>query len=210
MSRRLGATKPAPRWPSRRSAIQLRIHLEAKAYAGATTLGQLDDSSFVSKLIPTAVAGGTFVHCTLERRRRPTCGLERSGTVWCWGEDPAQPGIRLTFRNEPIAIPSDRPMRRSPSDEIAARSTRRRRVLLGRERARSAWRWRHAAARVPTRVSGDTRFTSISAGFWSTCGLTTDRTDPMLGRQHVRRARNRRAACPQRQSRCVETRRYDS
>ena len=38
------------------------------------------------------------------RRTRPSCAFDRHGTAWCWGDDPTQPGVPLSYRTVPVAV----------------------------------------------------------------------------------------------------------
>jgi alpha-tubulin suppressor-like RCC1 family protein len=159
------------------SQFSCALTLDAKPYCwGDNLLGQLGDSSFASKLVPTRVAlsvDRTFI--AISGGVSTACALEKTGVVWCWGDDPTQPGVRLSLRNQPVAIQVGRPF-----VSIAAG----RKSACGLDSDGVAYCWGEngrgqlgvgdtlprAAA---TRVAGDVKFTAMSAGFWSTCGLST-------------------------------------
>ena len=102
--------KPAAPAVTLGSLFSCALTLDAKPYCWGDNLsGQLGDSSFASRLVPGAVAGGhSFI--AISSSVSTACALEQNGAVWCWGDDPTQPGVRLSLRNLPIAIPLPRPM----------------------------------------------------------------------------------------------------
>ena len=167
--------KPAAPAVALGSLFSCALTLDAKPYCWGDNLsGQLGDSSFASRLAPGAVAGGhSFI--AISSSVSTTCALEQNGAVWCWGDDPTQPGVRVSFRNLPIAIPLPRPL---VTIGVGRKSA------CGLDTGGTAYCWGengrgqlgvgdtlpHAN---PTRVLGDTKFTTISAGFWSTCALST-------------------------------------
>lgn len=146
-----------------------------KAYCWGDALsGELGDSSFVSKLVPAATAGGhTFV--AIAAGVETACALTQSGAAWCWGSDPTQAGAKL-YSNTPKAVPG------APS---LASITVGNKFACGLDRDGVAYCWgenEHGQLGVgdsvahpsATRVSGSHRFLSISAGFWHACALATD------------------------------------
>src|SRR5512138_272728 len=146
-----------------------------KAYCWGDNLsGELGDSSFTSKLVPVATAGGhTFV--AIVAGVETACALTQSGAPWCWGSDPTQAGAKL-YSNTPKAVPG------APG---LASITVGFKFACGLDRDGVAYCWgenEHGQLGVgdsiahpsATRVSGSHRFMSISAGFWHACALATD------------------------------------
>src|SRR5262245_9532841 len=64
-----------------------------KAYCwGDGLAGQIGDSAFSPKTVPTASAGShTFV--AIAAGEQTACALDRAGVAWCWGDDPTQANL---------------------------------------------------------------------------------------------------------------------
>jgi alpha-tubulin suppressor-like RCC1 family protein len=147
---------------------------DATSYCwGADGTGQLGDSSFVGKLVPTPTAG-MHSYAAISAAVGTACALDRDGRAWCWGDDPNQPGVRLGYQIAAIAEPT--------AVRFTAISVGRK-FACGLDAGGSAFCWgengrgqlgvgdtlRHAA---PAAVTGGLHFTTLAAGFWSVCGLT--------------------------------------
>lgn len=147
---------------------------DAKLYCwGSDLQGQLGDSSFVQKLVPTATLGGRS-YIAIAAGVQTTCALDQAGAAWCWGDDPAQAGIPLSFRNVPAIARASRPL-------VAL--TVGRKFACGLDSDGNAYCWGEngrgqlglgdtLAHASPTRVTGGQRFSQITAGFWHVCALT--------------------------------------
>lgn len=158
------------------SRFTCALTTDGKAYCwGDDVSGQLGDSTFTPKNVPTAVAGHhSFV--AIAGGEQTVCALDTAGTPWCWGDDPTQPGVRQSFRNAPTAVST-------PKAFVSL--TVGRKFGCGLDDGGTAYCWGengrgqlgqsdtlgHATA---TRVAGNVRFTSLAAGFWSVCGLASD------------------------------------
>jgi len=151
---------------------------DAKLYCwGSDLTGQLGDSSFSQKLIPTATLGG-HSYVAIAAGVQTTCALDQAGAAWCWGDDPAQAGIPVSYRNVPATARAGRPF-------VAL--TVGRKFACGLDSDGSAYCWGengkgqlgvgdtlpHAS---PIRVTGGQRFSQITAGFWHVCGLNMSGT----------------------------------
>src|ERR1041385_212156 len=84
---------------------------DGKSYCWGDNLsGELGDSSFTPTLTPTPTVGShQFV--AIAASYLTTCGLDRSGTAWCWGDDPTQPGVPVSFAIAPVRVSSPRAFR---------------------------------------------------------------------------------------------------
>jgi alpha-tubulin suppressor-like RCC1 family protein len=136
--------------------------------------GQLGDSSFLPSLVPAPTAGGhRFV--AIAAGYFSVCALDGGGVAWCWGDDPIEPGVPLSYRSIPVAVSSPQPF---TSITVGAK------FGCGLSSDGTAFCWginsqgqlgvgdtlgRQAATAVQTSV----RFKSIVADFFSTCGLTS-------------------------------------
>jgi alpha-tubulin suppressor-like RCC1 family protein len=147
-----------------------------KAYCwGEGQYGQIGDGALVQRLEPTAVAGGT-TFAALAAGERTVCALDAAGHVYCWGEDPANPGFPA--RNTPQRV--DTPL-------IFKSITVGRRYVCGVTTDAATYCWGENGRGqlgvgdtlhrpTPTRVIGGLTLTSINAGLFHTCGLTNDGT----------------------------------
>lgn len=148
---------------------------DAKLYCwGSDLQGQLGDSSFIQKLIPTATFGG-HSYVAIAAGVQTTCALDQAGAAWCWGDDPALAGVPVSFRNFPATARADRPF-------VAL--TVGRKFACGLDSDGNAFCWGengkgqlgvgdtlpHAS---PTRVTGGQHFNQITAGYWHVCALNT-------------------------------------
>lgn len=148
---------------------------------GGNTSGQLGDSTFTDKFVPTAVKGG-LSFATISTGRDYTCGVAALGVPYCWGSDCAgQLGDGRTGSSCPG----------SPLSVVPVKVTG---GLAFRSVSASGWYWRScgiaangsaycwglgylgdntlsAGTSSPTAVSGGA-FTSVSTGNYHTCGLT--------------------------------------
>ena len=177
-------TSPAlslPGRPSASTALALGTQFscaltdESKLYCWGNDLsGQLGDSSFSQKLIPTATAGG-HSYVVVAAGVQTACALDQAGAAWCWGDDPSQAGIPVSFRNVPAVARADRPF---------VSLTVGRKFACGIDSDGNAYCWGENAKgqlgvgdtlphTLPTRVTGGQRFSQITAGFWHVCALNT-------------------------------------
>jgi alpha-tubulin suppressor-like RCC1 family protein len=148
---------------------------DAKLYCWGNDLsGQLGDSSFSQKLIPTATAGG-HSYVVVAAGVQTACALDQAGAAWCWGDDPAQAGIPVSFRNFAAVAHGDRPL---------VSLTVGRKFACGLDSDGNAYCWgENGRGQLgvgdslphgsPTRVAGSQRFSQITAGFWHVCALNT-------------------------------------
>ena len=180
-----GATAPrVPPRPTAQTALALgsrftcALTTAGKAYCWGDALsGQIGDSTFTAKNVPTAVAGQhTFV--AIAGGEQTVCALDGGGMPWCWGDDPTQPGVRQSLRNVPTAVATSRPF-------VAI--TVGRKFGCGLDDGGTAYCWGEngrgqlgqgdtLGRPAATRVGGTVRFASLAAGFWSVCGLSTDQS----------------------------------
>ena len=160
------------------SSFSCALTLDAKPYCWGDNLsGQLGDATYAPKLVPTAVAiegGHSFV--AISSGLSTVCALEKTGVVSCWGDDPTQPGVRLSFVNHPETIQLGRPI-------VSIAAGRKSACALDSDGVAYCWGENGKGQlgvgdtiprSAPVRVAGGLRFTSLSAGFWSTCGVSTD------------------------------------
>jgi alpha-tubulin suppressor-like RCC1 family protein len=146
-----------------------------KAYCwGDGLAGQIGDSAYSPKIVPTPIAGG-HTYIALAAGDQTACALDRSGTAWCWGDDPTQPDAFATFKSVGVAVSAPRAL---------VSITAGRKFACGLDDGGTAYCWGvnqrgqlgtadtvgHAAA---TRVSGSLHFSMLAAGFWHVCGLAT-------------------------------------
>jgi alpha-tubulin suppressor-like RCC1 family protein len=134
--------------------------------------GQIGDSTFVPKTVPTASAG-SHSYVAIAAGDQTACAVDRAGVAWCWGDDPTQPNLSLA--SVAIAVSAPRAL---------SSITVGRKFACALDDSGLAYCWgqnqrgqlgvgdtiTHTAA---TRVSGSVHFTSLAAGFWHVCGLTT-------------------------------------
>lgn len=140
---------------------------------GDNVKGQLGDSTFINKLVPTPTAGGhRFV--AIAAASATVCALDHGGAVWCWGEDPTQPGIPVAYSTVPVAVPSPRPFK---SITVG------RKFACGLDTGGAAYCWGEngrgqlgagdtTGRAVATPVKTSDRYSTISAEFFSACALT--------------------------------------
>jgi alpha-tubulin suppressor-like RCC1 family protein len=147
-----------------------------KAYCwGDGLAGQIGDSSYAPKTVPTASAGA-HTYVAIAAGDDTACALDRAGVVWCWGDDPTQPNVQLSPKSVGVAVSSPHPL---------TSITVGRKFACGLDDSGTAYCWGQnqrgqlgvadtVSRAVATRVSGSLRFTSIAAGYWHVCGLTVD------------------------------------
>jgi alpha-tubulin suppressor-like RCC1 family protein len=175
------ATGPKPQSrPTSATALALGARFscvltnDAKSYCwGDDLAGQLGDSSFIPKLVPSASAGG-HVFTAIAAGSQTACALDAGGGAWCWGEDPLQPGVPVSLQYAPVAVHAPRALY-----SIAVG----RKFACGLDSDGNAYCWGEngrgqlgvgdtVSRKTATQVAGGVRFASITAGFWHTCGLT--------------------------------------
>ncbi|HXT18481.1 MAG TPA: hypothetical protein VN706_22830 [Gemmatimonadaceae bacterium] len=139
---------------------------------GNDAQGQLGDSSTTNKSIPSPLAGGhSFV--AISAGSLTACGLNQNGAVWCWGEDPNQPGVTGAIVTTPsrVAVPV-------PLVSITVG----RKFGCGLSSAGTAYCWGENGRgqlgagdtlkrTAPVVIPGNLQFRQISAGFWHACGI---------------------------------------
>ncbi|MFI5228836.1 MAG: RCC1 domain-containing protein [Gemmatimonadales bacterium] len=142
---------------------------------GANGDGEIGDSTFVPHLVPSAaLTTQTFV--AIYAGNTTACALDHSGTAWCWGDDPSQPGVAVSLLYTPRVV-------QAPA--AFGSLTVGRKFACGLDGAGNAYCWGEnrsgqlgvgdkAAHASPTRVKGGLRFTSLAAGFFTACGVTSD------------------------------------
>lgn len=135
--------------------------------------GEIGDSSFTVRLVPTAAVGGrTFV--MIAAGNQTACAIEQNGTPWCWGDDPAQAGVPQSYRQFPGMINGVHLTSISVGRKFAC----------GLDSSGAAYCWGEnnrgqigvgdtLPRQSPTRVAVNVRFASISLGFWHVCALTS-------------------------------------
>ncbi|MEP6494099.1 MAG: hypothetical protein ABJF01_15555 [bacterium] len=172
----------APKLPTRPSAAtslalgtQFTCALTdaAKPYCWGNDLsGQLGDSSFAQKLVPTPTAGG-HSYILIAAGVSTACALDQAGAVWCWGDDPTQPGVPVSVQTVPTAVRADRPL---------VSLTVGRKFACGLDGDGNAYCWGENGKgqlgvgdtlphSSPVRVAGGQRFSQITAGFWHACAV---------------------------------------
>ncbi len=147
-----------------------------KAYCwGDGLAGQIGDSTYGPKIVPTAIAGA-HAYVSIAAADETACALDRGGVAWCWGDDPTQPNTPLSFKSVGVAVSAPRPL---------ASITVGRKFACGIDDGGTAYCWGQnqrgqlgvadtVGRTTATRVAGAVRFTSLAAGFWHVCGLATN------------------------------------
>ena len=145
-----------------------------KAYCwGDGLAGQIGDSSYAPKIVPTASAGA-HSYVAIAAGDQTACAIDRAGTAWCWGDDPTQPN-QLSFRSVGVSVSAPRAL---------TSITVGRKFACGLDDAGTAYCWGQnqrgqlgvsdtVGRAGATRVSGSLHFAVLAAGFWHVCGLTT-------------------------------------
>ena len=167
---------------------------------GDNAYGQLGDGSNDASLAPVAVAGGhSFVEITSGAHHH-TCGLTRSGILWCWGQNPfgqlgdgttedsnvpvqAAPSLKFrsvdagTYHTCGMATDgtaycwgSNGPLSQSPSLVTGWAFGTPTTTMCDNPAAPYRGAEWHCSL-TPVAVPGPA-FTSIRAGLWASCGLT--------------------------------------
>jgi alpha-tubulin suppressor-like RCC1 family protein len=146
---------------------------DAKSYCwGDDLAGQLGDSSFIPKLLPTASVGG-HSFAAIAAGNQTVCALDTVSGVWCWGDDPTQAGIAVSYKSTAVQVLGP------PLSSIAAG----RKFACGLDSAGTAFCWGENGRgqlgvgdtlprTTATRVASGLHFASITTGFWHTCALT--------------------------------------
>jgi len=147
-----------------------------KAYCwGDGLAGQIGDSTYAPKIVPTAIAGA-HTYVAIAAASETACALDRGGVVWCWGDDPTQLNPELSFQSVGVSVSAPRPL---------SSITVGRKFACGIDNGGVAYCWGQnqrgqlgvadtVARSVATRVAGSVRFTSVAAGYWHVCGLATN------------------------------------
>lgn len=147
---------------------------DAKSYCwGDDLAGQLGDSSFIPKLVPSASVGG-HSFTAIAAGSQTVCALDSGGAAWCWGEDPLQPGVPVSLTYAPAAVHAPRAL-----FSIAVG----RKFACGLDSDGNAYCWGENGRgqlgvgdtlphKTATAVAGGLHFASITTGFWHTCAIT--------------------------------------
>ena len=188
--------KPAAPAVTLGCAVQLRAHARRQALLlGRQPVGPTRRFVVASRLVPGAVAGGhSFI--AISSSVSTACALEKYGAVWCWGDDPTQPGVPSESAQSADRNSTPAPARddcRRPQIGVWSR-LRRLCVLLGRKRPRAARRGRHAATRESNACARRHEVHDDQHGVLEYLRSVDGEPHLLLGRQHVRRIGNGRHA----------------
>lgn len=146
-----------------------------KAYCwGDGLAGQIGDSTYAPKTVPTAIAGA-HLYVAIGAADETACAIDRDGVAWCWGDDATQPSVQLSFQSVGIRV---------PAPHALASITVGRKFACGLDDSGTAYCWGQnqrgqlgvadtVGRAGATRVAGSLRFTALAAGYWHVCGLTT-------------------------------------
>ena len=169
------------------SAHSCHLSAAGEAYCwGLNNVGQLGDGSNTTRAAPVRVAGG-LTFASISAAGTTTCGLTPSGMAYCWGPNTfGQLGNgSTTGSNVPTAVAGGLSFRMVTVGE---------RHTCGLTTGGAAYCWGDnsssqvgsttaqtcafgganvACSQTPMPVSGGLNFTSINAGGFHTCGLTT-------------------------------------
>lgn len=146
---------------------------------GRNTFGALGDGSTTDRPLPARVDGShTFV--SMDAGAGHTCGLTAGGAAWCWGiNDEGQLGDgTFVVRASPAGVGGGHTFASISAGHAHS---------CGLTGAGVAWCWGDdsqgqlgdggevvpAKSAVPVRVQSDEPFSSIRAGYYQTCGITT-------------------------------------
>ncbi len=156
------------------------VRADATAWCqGRNDFGQLGDGTTTLRISPVQVAGTGWSR--IATGGSFTCGVKLDGTLWCWGLNnfgqlgagdkatsvlPRQVGTAATWR-EVSASWQHACATQADGSAWCWGQNQRGQLGAGTTTTRSSG---------PTRVLGDQRWTSVSAGGWSTCGTTATGT----------------------------------
>lgn len=146
---------------------------------GRNTFGALGDGSTTDRPLPARVAGG-HSFTSLDAGAGHSCALTGAGTAWCWGiNDEGQLGDG-TFVTRPTPV-------QVSGGHLFASVSAGHAHSCGLTDAGVAWCWgddsqgqlgdggevQPGKSSVPVRVQSDEHFSSLQAGYYQTCALTT-------------------------------------
>jgi alpha-tubulin suppressor-like RCC1 family protein len=147
------------------------IATTATSYCWGGGNGEVGDSARANQLAPTVIAG-RHDFAAIAAGNLTVCGLDRSGTPWCWGEDPTQPGVASALALVPVRIYVPVPLvtitvGRKFACGLAADGT----AYCWGENGRGQLGVGDTLRRDGTTVVPGIHFTQIAAGFWHACGI---------------------------------------
>lgn len=141
---------------------------------GLNAAGQLGNGTFEPSGVPARVSGD-LRFAWIDAGPASTCGVTTDGAAYCWGSEDSGGGYTSTLpeTNVPARVPIPSGVSLTAVD-VGNGPT----CALANDG--SAWCWGFTwhtdltdTAVPPTKVPGDLRFTSLSAGF-DVCGVSTD------------------------------------
>lgn len=149
---------------------------------GRNFFGQLGNGTTTDATSPVAVSG-SHVFKAIESSGASSCALDASGKAWCWGSNNLGQlgnGTANTppFATAPVQVAGGRTL-----TELAVGSSAQYAFACGRAAA-GVWCWgfgssqlghgEPAASASPVAVAGGRKLAQVSAGVFTTCGLTAN------------------------------------